>query len=191
MCCFDNNLNGFPGQRMNTIIIRTLQLGDADRLLQFELNNRHWFERHIASRGDAFYSIDGVREHIREFLTANLDGRLHPCLLLSESGTVIGRANLKDIDMSKGVAEVGYRIAESHVGKGLATVAVRYLIDLAKSSWQLERLVAYVAAKNMASARVLEKCDFTRAPVRASHATAATKAYTFFIGPGPTHQIEA
>jgi ribosomal-protein-alanine N-acetyltransferase len=150
---------------MNACHIRTLQQDDALLLLQFEQDNRHWFERHIAPRGEAFYSRDGVHEHIQAFLDAHANGTLHPCVILGEDGAIIGRANLKDIDRRAGTAEVGYRIAESQAGKGLATGAVRYLVDLAHSSWQLRQLFAYVGNENKASVRVLEKCMFTRHPV--------------------------
>jgi len=46
------------------------------------------------------------------------------------------------------------------------------LIDLARSSWQLKQLVAFVADKNLASARVLEKCGFAREQVQDSRADA-------------------
>lgn len=164
---------------MNAVHIRTLQLDDACRLLLFEQQNRTWFEQHIASRGDEFYSMKGVREHIGRFLEAHVEGRLQPCLLLSQGGTVLGRANLKDIDQEKGTAEVGYRIAESHAGRGLATHAVRHLIDLARSSWQLKHLEAYVSGKNIASARVLEKCGFTREQVEESRRADAPDGFKF------------
>jgi ribosomal-protein-alanine N-acetyltransferase len=103
--------------------------------------------------------------HIRTLQQDDANGTLHPCVILDENGAIIGRANLKDIDRRAGTAEVGYRIAESQAGKGLATGAVRYLVDLAHSSWQLKQLFAYVGNENKASARVLEKCLFTRHPV--------------------------
>jgi ribosomal-protein-alanine N-acetyltransferase len=144
------------------MIIRSLRIDDVERLFQFEQDNRRWFERHIAPRGDAFYSSEGVREHIKQFLEAKQKGQFHPCLLVDEGGSVIGRANLKNIDQGNGTAEVGYRIAESHVGQGLATEAVLHLIGLARGSWQLKELVAYVAHRNLVSARVVEKCGFVR-----------------------------
>lgn len=145
---------------MNAFHIRPLQPGDAARLLQFERDNRAWFERHIASRGAAFYSAQGVRGHIREFLDAHAAGTRHPCVILDDAGAIVGRANLKDIDRGAGCAEVGYRIAEACAGNGLATQAVRYLVGHARSGLQLKELVAYVAPANGASARVLEKCGF-------------------------------
>lgn len=147
---------------MNTFCIRTLRRDDACRLLEFEQKNRHWFEQYIEARGAAFYSPGGVQEHIDLFLEAHAQGKFHPCVIVDADGAIVGRANLKDIDRRAGTAEIGYRIAESHAGNGLATDAVRFLIELARGEWQLEQLLAYVAHKNTASIRVLEKCSFTR-----------------------------
>ena len=73
----------------------------------------------------------------------------------------MGRANLKDINFLERSAEVGYRIAESACGQGLATLAVRRLIQEARSHWNLTRLVAYVYAGNIGSAKVLQRCGFS------------------------------
>lgn len=148
---------------MKAFHIRTLETDDAARLLRFELDNRAWFERHIEPRGDAFYSAAGVHAHIAEFLAAFAVGTRHPCVIVDGDGAVIGRANLKEIDCQAGGAEVGYRIAASHAGNGLATAAVLHLVALAREEWRLERLYAYVLPANLASARVLEKCAFARA----------------------------
>lgn len=148
---------------MSAFHIRTLAHDDAAPLLRFELDNRAWFERQIEPRGDVFYSAAGVRAHIAEFLDAFAAGTRHPCVIVDGNGAVIGRANLKAIDRQAGGAEVGYRIAASHAGQGLATAAVRHLVALARAQWRLERLYAHVLPANLASARVLEKCLFARA----------------------------
>lgn len=119
---------------------------------------RAWFETYIEPRGDGFYSAQGVRAHIDALLDAFVAGTHHPCVIMGESGgegesgAIPGRVNLKEIDRHAGTAEVGYRIAASQVGKGLATEAVRYLIALGRTEWQLECLQAYVLPKNLASA---------------------------------------
>lgn len=146
---------------MSTFTIRTLRLEDAAPLLAFELANRAWFERHIEARAAQFYSPDGVRAHIQQFLDAYGNATWHPCVIVGQDGMIIGRANLKDIAQGAGSAEVGYRIAEQHAGRGLATAAVRHLVDLARSEWRLQSLVAYVKSHNIASARALERCGFT------------------------------
>jgi ribosomal-protein-alanine N-acetyltransferase len=147
---------------MSTFHIRTLRRDDEDRLLQFERDNRIWFEAHIAPRGDAFYTPEGVRDHIEEYLHGYARATWHPCVIVDRTDAIVGRANLKNIDLATGMAEIGYRIAQQHAGRGLATDAVRYLTSLGRSQWGLKRLLAYVAVGNVASARVVEKCGFMR-----------------------------
>ena len=146
---------------MGPIRIRTLQPIDAESLLKFELENRQWFERHIDARSSAFYSLEGVTEHIASYL-AGLDNRTwHPLVIEDSEGNIVGRANLKDINLLERSAEVGYRIAERACGQGLATLAVRRLIQEARSHWNLSLLVANVHAGNTGSAKVLQRCGFS------------------------------
>ncbi|CAI8891281.1 Acetyltransferase, ribosomal protein N-acetylase [Pseudomonas sp. IT-P44] len=145
---------------METVTIRTLQNTDAEALLTFERDNREWFERHIDARGAAFYSVQGVTEHIAAYLSDYAAGTWHPFVIVDAGGKIVGRANLKDIDTSARSAEVGYRIAQSACAKGLATRAVRHLIEQAQLRWDLNQLVANVYVDNIGSAKVLERCGF-------------------------------
>jgi ribosomal-protein-alanine N-acetyltransferase len=146
---------------MGPIRIRTLQPIDAEPLLKFELENCQWFERHIDARSPAFYSLEGVTEHIASYLAGLDNGTWHPLVIEDSEGQIVGRANLKDINVSERSAEVGYRIAERACGQGLATLAVRRLIQEARSHWNLTRLVANVYAGNIGSAKVLQRCGFS------------------------------
>ncbi|WP_268800421.1 GNAT family N-acetyltransferase [Pseudomonas huanghezhanensis] len=145
---------------MESIDIRTLRSADAKALLDFELENRAWFERSITPRDPAFYSLQGVSEHISDYLTRYTAGTWHSCVIEDARGVIIGRANLKDIGLSGRSAEVGYRIAQDVCGKGLATLAVKHLIEQAQSRWHLNQLSAQVYAYNIGSAKVLERCGF-------------------------------
>lgn len=149
---------------MNAIKIRTLETTDVAALLAFEVENREWFERHIDARDAAFYSVQGVTEHIAAYLCDHAAGTWHPFVIEGASREIIGRANLKDIDTCGRVAEVGYRIAERACGQGLATLAVKHLIEQAQLRWNLEQLVANVYADNIGSAKVLERCGFSIEP---------------------------
>ncbi|EJM18527.1 acetyltransferase, ribosomal protein N-acetylase [Pseudomonas sp. GM18] len=145
---------------MKPVRIRTLESTDAEALLTFEVDNREWFERHIDPRGSAFYSVQGVTDHIAAYLADFAAGTWHPFVIEDDGGNIVGRANLKGIDMSEQSAEVGYRIAQSACGQGLATLAVRHLIQQAQLHWNLKQLVATVYAGNIGSAKVLERCGF-------------------------------
>jgi ribosomal-protein-alanine N-acetyltransferase len=79
---------------------------------------------------------------------------------ISADGQVVGNLSLKNISHSMGYGELGYGIAESHHGKGIATAALRLLIDKIFAESSLRRLLAYVHEENQASRRVLEKLGF-------------------------------
>ncbi|MHC8382387.1 GNAT family N-acetyltransferase [Pseudomonas sp. LB3P14] len=145
---------------MKPVRIRTLHSNDAEALLTFELDNREWFERYIDARGSAFYSVQGVTDHIAAYLSDFAAATWHPFVIEDPDGKIVGRANLKGIDMSERSAEVGYRIAQSACGRGLATLAVRHLIQEAQLHWNLKQLVANVYAGNIGSAKVLKRCGF-------------------------------
>ena len=164
---------------MRPLKIRTLQSSDAEQLLKFELENRQWFERHIDARSADFYSVEGVTEHIASYLSGLADGTWHPLVIEDSDGQIVGRANLKDIAIAERSAEIGYRIAERACGQGLATLAVRRLIQEARSRWNLTRLVANVYAENIGSAKVLQRCGFVIEHV--SHQQETQDDYRFVL----------
>jgi RimJ/RimL family protein N-acetyltransferase len=79
---------------------------------------------------------------------------------ISVDGQMVGAVSLKNISHSMGYAEIGYGVAESHQGKGIATAAVRLLVEKIFHETDLRRLLAYVHEENIASRRVLEKLGF-------------------------------
>jgi [ribosomal protein S5]-alanine N-acetyltransferase len=140
--------------------IRNLERDDWRALHAFEVANRAWFEQHVDPRAALFYTHDGVQRHIEDLVDGLAAGRCHPCVIVDDGGAIVGRANLKEIDGVKRCAEVGYRIAATHAGQGLATRALEHLVTLAREQWKLGTLHAVVTVKNKASAAVLGKCGF-------------------------------
>ena len=64
------------------------------------------------------------------------------------------------IDLEDGRAELGYRIAEKWTGKGLATAAVRAIIEVAATEYGLTALWAGASDHNAASQTVLTRAGF-------------------------------
>lgn len=145
---------------MKTFRIRELTSADTEALLAFEVRNREWFESHIDAREPDFYSLQGVAEHIDSYLADFALGVWHPFVIEDSSGRIVGRANLKGMSSSGQTAEVGYRIDQHACGQGLATLALRHMIEQAKERWGLVQLVAYVFKENIGSRKVLERCGF-------------------------------
>ncbi|MGZ5025183.1 MAG: GNAT family N-acetyltransferase [Chthoniobacterales bacterium] len=63
-------------------------------------------------------------------------------------------------DVHRRTAELGYWIAEPYWNRGIATAAVRAMVDFGFETLPLDRIFAEPYANNLASARVLEKAGF-------------------------------
>jgi len=142
--------------------IRDLVFTDAENLLEFELENRLWFEQFITPRDDQFFTVAAVQDHIRAYILAKLQNRFHGCVVVDDANKIIARANLREINLKRSTAEIGYRVAEAHAGKGVASFATRHLMALAYDEWKLKQLRGFVSINNVASARVLEKNGFVK-----------------------------
>ena len=135
-----------------------VDLSDARALLEFECQNKDWFDQFIPPREPNFYSMNGVKQHIRELL---LDYHSHEMLpmLIKDSGQIVGRLNVFEIEYDKGSAQLGYRVGQEYVNKGIANWAVSTIIDQL-SDMGIVRLFAHASPENPASCRVLEKNGF-------------------------------
>lgn len=81
------------------------------------------------------------------------------------TGAFLGRAGLHR--MPDGEVEVGYLFLREHWGRGLATEALRGLLDWARAArragtLRCERVIAFAPANHHASLRVMEKCGMRR-----------------------------
>ncbi len=78
-------------------------------------------------------------------------------------GEVAGGASLvMQDDVSRYSAEIGYWLGREYWGQGIATEAVKQLLDIAFGQCGLKRVFGDVYAHNIASQRVLEKNGFSR-----------------------------
>ncbi|MCC7368484.1 MAG: GNAT family N-acetyltransferase [Chloroflexi bacterium] len=80
---------------------------------------------------------------------------------VERDGMVIGRLTL-EIDRVNLVATLGYGIAREHWGHGLATEAAAAVTGYVFETLGLEKVVARVDPRNVASVRVLEKLGMQR-----------------------------
>lgn len=63
-------------------------------------------------------------------------------------------------DIYEKSAEIGYWIGESYWGQGIMTHAIKEMIKLCFSQYDIVRLYAVVFSHNKVSCKVLEKCGF-------------------------------
>jgi [ribosomal protein S5]-alanine N-acetyltransferase len=136
---------------------------DPAAVLRFELENREYFRSWVPDRGDAYYHLEAVAASLRD-ARRWWDGgsdRLH--VVRDRDDRVVARVNLTDVAECCGF--LGYRVAESHGGSGIATAAVTDLLASA-SRWGIRRVCAVTSTANIGSTRVLERSGFSLARTR-------------------------
>lgn len=136
--------------------LQRLRSDHASAVLAFERENREYFAKSVPDRGDAYFAEFDARH--AALLAEQAAGTCHFHVLVGGGGEILGRANL--VDVADGVAELGYRVAASAAGRGLATTAVRRLCELAHAEYGLTALRAATDADNAASRAVLERTGF-------------------------------
>lgn len=132
-----------------------LSKDDSKELYDFESINRAYFEQSVPGRGNDYFIYENFVRILDQLLTEHEAGTSYFHLIKDENGTIVGRMNLVDID--EGTGSIGYRIAEAYAGKGLASKALRLLLDIANERYGVTRLYAKTTIDNPSSQRVLEK----------------------------------
>jgi RimJ/RimL family protein N-acetyltransferase len=95
------------------------------------------------------------------------------CFAVTLDGAPIGVCS---VDLREDGPEMGYWLGVPYWGRGLATEAVRALIDHAFGDLEHETLISGARVNNSASRRVLEKCGFQWTSVRLSRIRAINSA---------------
>lgn len=128
-----------------------------DAVLAFETLNREYFAKSVPDRGDDFFADYPARHAALLAMQEAGTDIFH--VLVDEGGNIAGRVNLVYIE--HGEAELGFRIGQVFAGRGLATEAVRQVIELAATSYGLHGLRASANVDNHGSCTVLLRNGFT------------------------------
>ncbi|BAD62814.1 N-acetyltransferase [Shouchella clausii] len=141
------------------ISINRLQESDAEQLYKFETDNRAFFEQMVPSRGEAYYQFETFKVRHRELLTEQDDTNSRFYLIRDERGTIVGRINVVAIDEPKRVAEVGFRVGEHYVGKGIASNALKQLLE---TETGFQAIKGKTTSNNIASQKTMENNGFKK-----------------------------
>jgi len=144
------------------LTINLLSVTNAEEILEFELENRAFFESIIPGRAESYFDLNNLKKILVELENEQAAGDCYLYLIRDESGTIVGRVNLFSI--ARGIfekAEIGYRIGQAHNGKGYATEAVRLVCLDAFEKHNLHRLEAATSIGNVGSQIALLKNGFT------------------------------
>ncbi|MDQ1485321.1 MAG: [ribosomal protein S5]-alanine N-acetyltransferase, partial [Actinomycetota bacterium] len=144
-------------------VTRPLLLADAPGLADVLLANRDFLAPWQPNRPDQYFTRDGQRGVIERLLEQQAARVCLPLVILDEAGGIAGTLTLQSI--IRGAFQscsVGYWLAESAQGRGLATRAVREASGLAFQVLRLHRVQAETLTHNLRSQRVLDRLGFVQ-----------------------------
>jgi RimJ/RimL family protein N-acetyltransferase len=105
---------------------------------------------------------DFERAWLARYQEARIDGSAEAFAALDDDGAFLGLALAPEIDREAGEVELGYVVAPAARGRGVANAILRELTEWAFSSLGALRIVLIIDVENPASARVAERCGYTR-----------------------------
>lgn len=142
--------------RTARLLLRRFEPGDVDDALAYR--NDAEFARYLPHVPRPF-----TREHAEAFVRQNIEEPWDelPTFAVVLDGHLIGTVNLA-IDVPSRSAMIGYAIARTCWGKGLAAEAARAVLDWAFAEHGLVEVWASTHVANVRSQRVLEKLGMRR-----------------------------
>jgi ribosomal-protein-alanine N-acetyltransferase len=136
---------------------------DAPALTELLIVNRDFLAPWSPAQDASWFTVDGQRTAIRNARAEHEQGRCLPHVILDEAGRVAGRISLNGIVCGAFQScAMGFWLDEAHGGRGLASAAVRHMIQVAFSELGLHRIQAETLPHNVRSQRVLEHTGFSR-----------------------------
>lgn len=94
-------------------------------------------------------------------LLPGITGRFEWLIFMARVRKPVGWVSLRVTERDAAAGEVGYSVLRDFRGRGVATEALRLLVDEAFDQAHLQRLNAYCVPQNAPSRRVLQSAGFT------------------------------
>ena len=153
------NLNPFPKLSTTRLLLRQLQLSDANEifLLRADDSVNAFIDRQKAT------TIDDATAFINKIIAIqnNSEGLMW-AITLKDAPKLIGSIGIYNIVKEKAEAEIGYELLPQYQGKGIMLEALKTAIKFGFDTLKLKTIVADSRVDNLRSVNLLEKCGFTK-----------------------------
>lgn len=156
-----DNVVKLEGDRL---FLRTFVESDTNSLTALMRRNKFFWATHEPLHEDDFYTEEAQYKKILESMHLLRANREYSFGIYPKgSAHLIGHISLYAIKrLPYNSAFIGYSIDEDYTRKGLATEAVKQVVEFAFHKVKLHRIEAYVSPKNEGSIKVLENAHFVR-----------------------------
>jgi len=137
--------------------LRRWALEDAEELAK-ALNNKR-IQENLRDGLPYPYTVKDAEEYIIEMLNSDCES-VFPFAITVQDKAVGSIAVMRRDNIHRLIGELGYYVAESYWGKGIATLAIRDITDYVFANTDIIRIYAEPFAYNAASCRALEKAGY-------------------------------
>jgi ribosomal-protein-serine acetyltransferase len=149
----------FPGQTINKIELRLIELSDVEELFRLiETNRQHlrawlpWVDAHTSTAATAAFVSASIRKAEENHgFSAGIWFEGHLCGIVAHHR----------IDWTDRCTSLGYWLDAAHEGNGIMTRSCRAVIDHAFTALDLHRVVIRCAMENHRSCAIPERLGFT------------------------------
>ena len=143
------------------LVLRTLGPEAAERVADYQVNNRQHFRDASSAKEDEFFLVETQRMKLEQEMSRMAEGsflRLWLVCREDEDGEIVGDISFSNI-LRGGFLScfLGYNLSGSHQGKGYMTEALRAAIDHAFGTMGLHRLEANIMPRNVTSIKLAER----------------------------------
>lgn len=144
------------------VVVKPVELSDAEALLKLEKENREFFQRFTGKRDEHFFTKEGQIERIRKAVDdRETDQGYLYAIVLRDTGQIIGEVMLTEpVRGNLQSCWIGYFLDKSFNGQGYMTEAVRLVVRHAFEELRFHRIEAGVMPHNLGSMNVLLKAGF-------------------------------
>jgi ribosomal-protein-alanine N-acetyltransferase len=148
-----------PEISTDRLILRRMTMKDAQDI--FEYSRDPEVARHVL--WTAQKHISEAKEYVR-YMTKRYRDDLPSSwgIIDKESGRLVGTIGYMAFSEENASVEIGYSLARWLWGKGLATEALRAVIDYTFEAMDINRIEAQHELTNSSSGRVMEKCGMKK-----------------------------
>lgn len=132
-----------------------VQMDHVSALLRFERANGAFFAQFVPKRPLRMLTDKGMADAVARLCREAETGQ-GGYFVVFDGGEIVARLNVV-FDGER--ADIGYRVAQSHGGQGVATAMVAAALEILKEDG-FDLATAHALSSNPGSIRVLEKCGF-------------------------------
>jgi ribosomal-protein-alanine N-acetyltransferase len=138
------------------VSLRKIKLSDAGHLLKLSQGDEMAKWSSIKQPKD----ISESKEIVCNLLDKQSNGKGYYFMILAD-GLPVGRVGIFDIDQKNKIAEIGIWVGQDFWGRGIATLAIKEIVEYGCYKLNLLKIKAEVAQDNIGSRRALEKNGFS------------------------------